>query len=149
MTGTAVGPQARQAQPSGRSRGARAGYVVGAAVNLAMLVAVNAWPGWQAVPFLTAETPEVLPLVSLSLASAAGANLVYLVDDAPWVRALGGLVTTGVGLAALVRILDVFPVVEGGTVEVVARILLVVGLVGSVVGVVVQLVALVRAVIRG
>jgi hypothetical protein len=143
-----MGPESRVTRPATGSSSARAGYVIGAVVNIAMLVAVNVWPGWEAVPFLTAETPDVLPLVSLSLASAVVANIVYLVNDAPWVRALGGLVTTGVGLAALVRILDVFPVVEGGTVEVVARILLVVGLVGSVIGIVVQLVAFVRAVIR-
>lgn len=32
----------------------RFGYVVAVLVNLALLYAVNAWPGWDALPFLPA-----------------------------------------------------------------------------------------------
>src|SRR5436190_9702285 len=42
----------------------RAGYVVGAVVNGMLLLAVNVWPGWQVVPFLTAQTSQVLGLVN-------------------------------------------------------------------------------------
>ena len=33
--------------------GRRVGYAIGALVNVALLVALNVWPGWDAVPFLT------------------------------------------------------------------------------------------------
>jgi hypothetical protein len=46
----------------------------------------------------------VLGLVNLSLAAGLVANLVYLVGDAPVVKSPGDLVTTGIGLAVLVRI---------------------------------------------
>ena len=40
--------------------GRRAGYAVAIAVNLVLLYLVNVAPGWQAVPFLTESTTEVL-----------------------------------------------------------------------------------------
>lgn len=43
------------------------------------------------------------------LPSSIIANLVYLAVRAPWVRPLGDLVTTGIGVAALSGMLRVFP----------------------------------------
>jgi hypothetical protein len=34
----------------------RVGYVVAAVGEATLLYLVNVWPGWQAVPFLTADT---------------------------------------------------------------------------------------------
>lgn len=126
----------------------RAGYVVAVLVDLALLFAVNRWPGWESLPFLTADTTRVLPLVNASLWVGVVANLVFLLRDPPWLRALGDVVTTAVGLLAMVRIWQVFPVefTSGGfDWEPVARLLLVVGIVGSVIGVAVALVNLARA----
>ena len=149
MTGTVVASdRAVTPRTSAGAGDARVGHLVGIAVNVAMLAAVNVRPGWQAVPFLTDGTPRVLGLVNLALAVAVAANVVNLVHDAPWLRALGGLVTTSVGLAAVVRVLQVFPVTEGGTTPVIARAVLVVGVAGSVIAVVVQVVTLVRALLR-
>jgi hypothetical protein len=61
------------------------------------------------VSLLTDDTRQVLGLVNLSLAAGLVANLVYLTQDAPVVNSLGDLVTTGIGLAVLVRIWQVFP----------------------------------------
>ena len=87
----------------------RAGYGVAVIVNAALAFLVNAWPGWEAVPFLTEDTPQVLPLVNLSLAAGVIANIVYLANDAPWVKAVGDLVTNGIGLVVLVQVWRVFP----------------------------------------
>jgi hypothetical protein len=116
------------------------------------LVLVNVWPGWESVPFLTSDTTEVLGLVNASLFAGIVANLAYLVDDAPWLVALGGVVTTGIGLAALIRIIQVFPVDFSdwdfdGTALV--RVLLILAIVGSAIGIVVQLTALVRSLAGG
>jgi len=46
---------------------------------------------------------------NLLLAAGIAANVVYLAYDPPWVRSLGDLVTTGIGLAAAIRIWHVFP----------------------------------------
>lgn len=132
-------------RPSATAR--RTGYLISAAVNAVLLYLVNERPGWEAVPFLTAQTPQVLDLVNLSMIVGLVANLVYLFRDPPRLRALGDLVTTGIGLAAMVKIWQVFPFSfedDGIPWEMVFRVALAVGIVGSAIGMVTALVALVR-----
>jgi predicted membrane protein len=79
------------------------------------------------------------------------ANLVYLVNDAPWLKALGDLVTTGIALAVLTRVWQVFPFDFGeSTVDwpLFVRFVLIVAIVGTVIGLVVQFLTLVRAAAR-
>jgi hypothetical protein len=121
--------------PEGAAGWGGAGDVVGVLVNLAMLVAVNLWPGWQSLPFLTDDFTLALPWVNLSLAAGATAGVVYLVAGFPVVRAWGGLVTTALGLVSAVRMLQVFPIEGGDAVTVTARVLLVIAVVGSVIGI--------------
>ena len=97
------------------AQGRRAGYVVAAVIDAAMLYAVNRWPGWDALGFLTDRTPEVLGLVNASMLVSLVANLTYLVHDGPRWRATGDLAVTAVGLAALLRIWRVFPFDFGDT----------------------------------
>ena len=123
----------------------RFGYVVAVLVNAAMLYAVNRWPGWQEVPFLTADTELVLGLVNATIVVNLVANVIYLVRDPRWLTALGDLVTTAVGLAALVRIWKVFPLDVSDRWELLVRTLLVVGIVGSAIGIVVAIVRFGRA----
>jgi hypothetical protein len=130
---------ARPARPSGRS-----GPVVGALVNVVLLWMVNVQPGWDAVPFLTDETPRVLPWVNLSLAAGLVTNLVYLVSSGPRVRALGELTTSSIGLVAAVRILQVFPFDLDQPYSTVVQVLLVLAVVGSAIAIVVNLVSMVR-----
>jgi hypothetical protein len=114
------------------SRGARRfGYAVASAVNALLLYLVNVRPGWDAVPFLTDDTTVVLGAVNASIAAGLVVNLVHLIADPRRLRALGDVVTTAVGLYALVRIWQVFPfdVTDGWTT--VLRVLLVVGVAGS------------------
>lgn len=128
--------------------GRRAGYAVAMAVNLILLFVVNVSPGWQAVPFLTESTTEVLLLVNLTMLVAVVANAVYSVFDPPWVRALGDAVTTSVGLASLVRIWQVFPFDFDTTSvpwDLLARWVIGVGIVGCVVAIIVALARFVRA----
>ena len=125
----------------------RVGYAVAVLVNATLLLAVNGWPGWEAVPFLTAETTLVLGLVNASILVSLAANALYLMHDPPWLRALGDVVTTSVGLAALVRIWQVFPLDFGDSSfdwALVAHLLLGVAIVGSVIGVLVGLTSFVR-----
>jgi hypothetical protein len=132
---------------SSATRQPRIGYVVGASINVVTLYLVNAEPGWRALPWLTDDLTRVIGLVNLALIAGAVTNLVYLLHDPPWLTALGGIATTGIGLAALVRLLDVFPFAFGdASVDwaTVARVVLVVGIAGSVIGLIVQVVTLVR-----
>ena len=124
----------RVARRSVRAR--RFGYLVAVLVNAAMLYAVNRWPGWQEVPFLTADTELVIELVNATIVVNLVANLVYLVRDPRWLKAIGDVATTAVGLATMIRIWKVFPLDVSDRAELLIRALLVVGIVGSAIGIV-------------
>jgi hypothetical protein len=130
----------------------RFGYILAATITAAMFYIINVWPGWHEVPFLTDDTGQVLWLVNASLVASIAANVVYAAYDPPWLKSLGDLVTTGIGLAVLVRVWQVFPFdfssysVNWG---VLARFLLVVAIVGSIIGITVQVVSLIRLAIDG
>ena len=111
------------------------------------MLGLNGWPGWQALPFLTSDTSQVLWLVNLSLAAGLAVNAVYLFYDPPWLRTLGDLVTAAFGLAAAVRVWQVFPFGFQGSAaawSTVLRVLLIVAIVGSCIGILVHLVSLAR-----
>ncbi|WP_449063303.1 hypothetical protein [Planomonospora algeriensis] len=130
----------------------RFGYSAAVVVDTVLLYMINVAPGWQAVPFLTEETWQVLPLVNLSVAAGAVVNLVYMVCDPKWLRFLGELVTTAISLVALVGILRVFPFAFGDPSadwSLVARTVLIVSIAGTAAAVVVHLVAFVRRVVGG
>ncbi|MEU4524618.1 hypothetical protein AB0F52_38595 [Amycolatopsis sp. NPDC024027] len=136
-------------RPSVRAR--RTGYVVSALINAALLVAVNGRPGWEVVPFLTAETHLVVGVVDLCLVAGLVTSVVYVWCDPEWLTALGGVVTALAGLVAIVRIWQVFPFDFAGSSfdwPLTARILLVVGIAGTAIGLLVQAVTLVRAGVR-
>jgi hypothetical protein len=132
----------RARRPSAGTR--RAGYGLAILFNAALLVIFNASPGWQAIPFLTSDTAQVLWLVNLCLAASIAANFVYLANDPPWLKSLGNLATTGIGLAAATRIWQVFPFDLSSGWSTAVRVLLVVGIAGSCVALVVQIVSLAR-----
>ena len=138
-------PAHARARPGPVSR--RFGYLVGAAINALLLHLVNTNPGWEAVPFLTDATTEVLGLVNASITLTLVANVVYLVRDPAWLRALGDVVTTSVSVLAMVRIWQVWPVAfPAGTVwDEVARVVVAVSLVGGLVAIVVSAGRFVRA----
>jgi hypothetical protein len=130
----------------------RGGHVIAVVVNAAMLYVVNVWPGWEAVPFLTADTRQVLGVLNLSLAASLVVNVVFTAYDAPWWRLTSDIVTTGIGLAVLVRIWLVFPFhFSDSSVDwpSLARILLVVAIVGTSMGMVSHLASLLRHLAKG
>ncbi|HUK72614.1 MAG TPA: hypothetical protein VLW50_28265 [Streptosporangiaceae bacterium] len=133
-------------QPARRpSAGARrAGYGLAIVFSTALLVILNGSPGWQAIPFLTSDTTQVLWLVNLCLAAGIAANLVYLAYDPPWLKSLGDLATTGIGLAAAIRIWQVFPFDLSSGWSTAVRVLLIVAIAGSCIALVVQIVTLAR-----
>ena len=125
------------------------GYAFAVLFNALFLWLVHVWPGWAAVPFLTSDFSDVLWLVDLSLWVGVGANLVYLVRDPQWLTALGGLASTGVGFVAAIRLWQVFPFGLSDAWTVVFRIGLIVGIVGSAIGILVNAVTFARAVAVG
>jgi hypothetical protein len=135
MSPTTATHSRRRTKPRPALGARRAGYVVAVLLNALMLYAVNVWPGWDAVPFLTGDTVDVLDLVNASIVVNLAANVVFLFRDTPRVKALGDLVTTAVGLLPMVALWRVFPFDLSAGWDTVARILLGVGMAGSVVGI--------------
>jgi hypothetical protein len=126
------------------------GYLLAVLINIGILFAVNVVPGWDVLPFLTADTGRVLPVVNLSLVVGAVANLAYVAYDSGWFKPFGDLIIAAVGLAALARIWVVFPFdfsaysLNWGLVT---RVVLVIAIVGSAIGTLAQLFGLVREVV--
>jgi hypothetical protein len=128
----------------------RAGYVIAVLLNAALLVLVNRWPGWEALPFLTTDTRLVIAVVNASVLVNLAANLVYLARDPRWLKALGDTLTTAVGLVAMVRIWQVFPFDFGDSSvdwTLLARVALGLGIAGAAIGVIVNAVGFVKAVV--
>jgi hypothetical protein len=121
---------------------------VGAAVNALLLYLLNREPGWQAVPFLTDAMSRVIGVVNLSITAGLVANLVYVVWDPEWLKALGGLTTTCIGVLAMLRLWQVWPfdLPAGSPWNVLVHLALGLGLVGGAVGIVASTARYVRAV---
>ena len=87
----------------------RAGYGLAALVQLAMVYAVNGWPGWRSATFLTPDAVKVVWLFNVAVAVGVVFDLAYLAHDPSWLKVLGDVVTVGFGLAVFVRTWMVFP----------------------------------------
>jgi drug/metabolite transporter (DMT)-like permease len=125
----------------------RFGYALGIAINVLFIFFINEWPGWQQVPFLTDATNDVLPLVNASLVISAVVNAVYLIGDPRWLRALGDAFTAAVSFAVILVVLMVFPFdfsAYSFDWAMLVTVMMWVGLVGSAVAVVANLVTMVR-----
>jgi hypothetical protein len=142
-----VASGARDRRPSRATR--RTGYVFGLLANLLLLWLINAWPGWEAVPFLTGGFRDVLWLVDLSLWAGVVTNAIYVLRDPRWLTSLGGAATAAIGLAAVVGLWQVFPFDLNGVDAwtVLFRVALALGMIGSGIGIVVNTVTLVRALV--
>lgn len=139
----------RGERPSRAAR--RVGYVVAAGVNIALWYLVNVRPGWQVVPFLTDDVTRVLGLFNLSLLAEAVANLAYVVFDARWFRAGVEVGLSLIGVLLAWQIFDVFPVDFTGLsydLTTLARVLVIVGLVGSGIGLLAAVVRFGREIYR-
>lgn len=135
---------AQRRRPSAAAR--RFGYVIAAGVSGVLLYLVNVSPGWQALAFLTPDTELVLGLVNLSLWAGVLVNVLYILRDPRWFKALGDAVSTSVSVAASIRVWQVFPFDFGDADYwvVLFRIGLVIAIVGGAIGVLVNIVTLVR-----
>jgi hypothetical protein len=133
---------------AGKTVSSRGGNVGSALVNAAMLWGINIWPGWQVLPFLTSDMTRVLGIINASLTAGIVANLVFVVIRNRGIMALGNLVVLGIGLAAVLRLWEVFPFEFGGSWPgwpVVVRVLLGLGIAGSIIGALVEIVTLFRS----
>ena len=87
----------------------RIGYGVAVVFNLIFLAIVNNILGWGWVSWLTEDFETLLPIINLSLLASVLVNLVYILYDAKWFKALceSGLVM--ISLLVAIRTWQVFP----------------------------------------
>jgi hypothetical protein len=135
-------PEPMSQRPSSAAR--RTGYVIAAVMNGAMWYLVNVHPTWHAVPILTADTRLVLPWFNLSWFVTLAVNVLYVAHDPRWLVAAGNVLTTALGLVALISLMAVFPFdfpTQAWTTA--AHVLLVIAIIGTAVGLFVFLIKLI------
>ena len=134
-------------RPSPAAR--RVGYAFVVLFQVVFLWLLHIWPGWEAVPFLTADFRELLWLIDLSLWAGLAVNLVYLIRDPEWLTALGAIATSAISTVVSVRTWQVFPFDVSDVWAVLFRIAVALGVVGSIIGILVNVRAFARAVTTG
>ncbi|MEZ5237473.1 MAG: hypothetical protein R2716_00395 [Microthrixaceae bacterium] len=126
----------------------RAGYVVAIAVNAVMLWVVHRLLDWGWPRFLTADFEELVPIISFSLVASILVNAVYVIWDRGAVRPAGDLLTAVIGVVVTVRTYQVFPF-DFSTYSrdwtTLARIVVILGIVGTSIAVLVNGIRLLRA----
>jgi hypothetical protein len=136
-------------RPSAAAR--RSGYVGTVVFDAVSLAAINWWPGWDAVAFLTSDTERVIGLVNASIVVHLVVFALYTLWDPRGLRAAGEILTSGWGVVVTARLWQVYPFDTADDWSgwgLVAHLLVGLGVVGSVIGVVTGVVHLVRACVR-
>lgn len=120
----------------------RFGYALAIGINLVMVWVVYNILDWGWPPFITSEWDRVVDIVALSMIAAILANAAYLAFDPRWFKRLTDAATGVVGVIASARVLSVFPFDFSnytGPWETLSRIVLIIAIVGSAIGVLVNL----------
>lgn len=134
--------------PASKKAARRAGYVTSIAINLAMLVIVQNLLEWGWLPFLTTEFAEVVPWISFSLIASIVANIIYQIDDNQTVKSVGQIAVNLISVWVTYTVLTVFPFDFSGyqfDYEIVARVVLILAIVGAGIGALVEAIKLVSS----
>jgi hypothetical protein len=124
------------------------GYVVSIAVNAVLLWIVHRIVGWGWLPFLTPAWADVLPVLSASIIASIVVYVLFLGYDGVWFKAPGNIVMAAFGIAVSVRMWRVFPFDLAGYAfpwQTLARVAIVLAIVGSAIAIVVEVVRLAAA----
>jgi hypothetical protein len=127
-----------------RRTGRRIGYVIAAVIDLVLLWVVHQLLDWGWPDFLTEDFDDLLPIISVSLVAGAIANAIYVWNDGAIVKNLGDAITSVIGLISAIWTYRVFPFDLSDGWALLARIVIIVGIVGTAIGAVVALVKLAR-----
>jgi hypothetical protein len=128
-----------------------ADYIVAVIFNIAFLVIVNKVPDWN-IPFITDSFPSILWAVNASVAVSIAGNFILIFFHPRFLHYLFNAVFSVFGILATSVILSVFPFefrdLVGEWLNILVRIALIVGIVGSAIAVVVNVVKAVGAIFR-
>ncbi len=129
----------------GPKPGRRVGYAVAILVNAVFLYVVNNLVDWD-ISWITDDFSRLVWLFNLSLGVTIAVNVIYLFFDPPWFKSLAQIGMLSISLILAVRLWQVFPVEFTGDFPWtgIFRVALVVGIVGVSIGILVELVKLIR-----
>lgn len=102
-------PTSKDTRRSGSVATRRFGYAVAVAVNLVMLVVANSLLDWGWPAFLTPEFSDVLPVLNLSLTATILINVAYMNYDPPRFKSACEIVLGAISMTVLARTWTVFP----------------------------------------
>lgn len=123
----------------------QSGYVVAILINVAMLVIVQNILEWGWLPFLTDDFATVIPWLSAAFVVSIGMNFVYQLDDSRAVKSVGQIAVNVMSAYSTFALLKVFPFDFSNYAfdwAPVARILLILAIVGAAVGSFVEVIKL-------
>jgi hypothetical protein len=122
-------------------RGAkRFGYLLAAVINVVLLWISHQLLDWGWPGFLTPEFDDLLPIVTVSFVVTIIANLVYVVADGWPIKPVGELASAVIGFVVALRSWQIFPFeFSGDDWSWLVRLILVVAMVGTTIGAIVQL----------
>ncbi len=127
------------------------GYLIAAVINGAMLYVANHLLEWEWPSWLTQDFERVLPIVQTSLIAGMVINLAYIGFDASWFKSIGQIVISAIGLAVAIRMFTVFPFDFSAydfAWDTLARWVIVVAMIGSAIGILVESLKLLRTGLR-
>lgn len=134
-----------QTKPS--SAGKRFGYAIAAAINGALVFVVHNLLAWDVAPFLTNDFERVVPIITVSLVATVVVNVIYVGYDRGWFKSLSQIGLLGISIAATVRMYEVFPF-DFSAYEfdwaTLARVVMIIAIVGAGIAIIVELVKLGR-----
>ena len=126
-------------------------YVFSVIFNIAFLVVVNKVPDWN-IAFITDSFPDILWAVNTSVAVSIAGNLILIFFHPRFLHHLFNAVFAIFGILACSVILSVFPFefedLVGEWLNILIRIALIVGIVGSAIAIVVNIVKAIGAIFR-
>ncbi|MGD2061376.1 MAG: hypothetical protein PVF87_10955 [Acidimicrobiia bacterium] len=134
--------------PEVKRFGRRLGYSIAIGINVVMLIIVQNILDWGWFSFLTDDFAKVVPWISFSLGASIVANLIYLFDDGRVVKSAGQIGINLISLVATYQVFTVFPFdfsTYGFNWGLVVRIVLILAMVGTGIGALVEVFKLASA----
>ncbi len=127
-------------------------YIAAIVVNAIILIVVNQILNWGTFAFLTQDFKQVLPIQNIQLAITLVFNVIFLLYNPQWFESLLKIVLNAVGIAVILRYLSVFPfnfsAYSGFNWALLARVLIILGIVGCCIGIITEAIKFIIALMR-
>lgn len=138
-------PGEHSIEPKSSPRTGHGPYVAAVLVNLGLLFVANNLLAWNVPSFLTEDFTQVLWLIDISLLATVVVNLVYLIYDPAWFKSVCQIGLNVISLSVLGLMYRVFPFdfsLSQFNWAPVTRVVLILTMVGTVAGMIVELIKL-------